>query len=185
MLEKTLESPLDYKEIQSVTPKGGQIWIFIRRTDAEAEVPILWPPDAKSWLTGRHPEAGKDWRWEEKGMTGWDVTMASLTQWTWVWARYGRWWRTGKPCMLQFVGSQRVRHNWVTEQQQVAQPFPTLCSPTDCSPPGVGCHALLQGIFPIQESNLLLMCSALAGRFLTTRATWETLFSYKKENYFN
>ena len=67
--EKTLESPLDCKEIQPVHPKGDQSWIFIGRTDAEAETPILRPPDAKNWLIGKDPDAGKDWRWEEKGMT--------------------------------------------------------------------------------------------------------------------
>ena len=66
VLEKTLESPLDYKEIQPVHPKGNQSWIFIRKTDAEA--PILWPPDAKNWLIGKDPDAGKDWR-QEKGIT--------------------------------------------------------------------------------------------------------------------
>ena len=69
VLEKTLESPLDSKEIQPVHPKGNQSWIFIGRTDAEAETPILWPPDVKSWLTVKDPDAGKDWRWEEKGTT--------------------------------------------------------------------------------------------------------------------
>ena len=68
VLEKTLESPLDCKEIQPVNPKGNQSCIFIGRTNAEAETPILWPPDAKNWLTGKDPEAGKDWR-QEKGMT--------------------------------------------------------------------------------------------------------------------
>ena len=69
VLEKTLESPLDYKEIQPVHPKRDQSWIFIRRTDAEAGTPILWPPDAKNWLIWKDPDAGKDWRQEEKGMT--------------------------------------------------------------------------------------------------------------------
>ena len=69
VLVKTLESPLDYKEIQPVHPKGNQFWIFIWRTDAEAETPILWPPDAKNWLIGKDPDSGKDWRLEEKGMT--------------------------------------------------------------------------------------------------------------------
>ena len=67
--EKILESPLDCKEIQPVHPKGTQPWIFIGRTDAEAETPILWPSDAKNWLNGKGPDAGQDWRWEEKGMT--------------------------------------------------------------------------------------------------------------------
>ena len=69
VLEKTLESPSDCKEIQTVHPKGNQTWIFIGRADVEAETPILWPLDAKNWLIGRDPDAGKDWRWEEKGMT--------------------------------------------------------------------------------------------------------------------
>ena len=69
VLEKTLESPLDCKEIQSVHPKGNQSWIFIGRTDAEAETPILWPPDVKNWLIWKDPDAGKDWRQEEKGTT--------------------------------------------------------------------------------------------------------------------
>ena len=69
VLEKTLESPLDYKDIQPVHPKGDQSWIFIERTDAEAETPILWLPNAKNWLKGKDPDAGKDWRQEEKGMT--------------------------------------------------------------------------------------------------------------------
>ena len=69
VLEKTLESPLDCKDIKPVHPKGNQSWIFIGRTDAETETPILWPPDAKKWLTGKDPDAGKDWRQEEKGTT--------------------------------------------------------------------------------------------------------------------
>ena len=69
VLEKTLESPLDCKEIQPVHPKGNQSWVFIGRTDAEAETPVLWPPHVKSWLTGKNPDAGRDWEQEEKGMT--------------------------------------------------------------------------------------------------------------------
>ena len=69
VLEKTLESPLDNKDIQPAHPKGNQSWIFIGRTDAEAEAPILWPPDAKNWLTGKDPDSKKDWRKEEKGTT--------------------------------------------------------------------------------------------------------------------
>ena len=90
VLEKTLESPLDCKKIKSVNPKGNQSYIFIGRTDAEAEAPILWPPDSKNWLTGKDSDAGKDWRQEEKGMTGWDGWMVSATWWTRVWASSGR-----------------------------------------------------------------------------------------------
>ena len=69
MLEKTLESPLDCKEIQPVHPKGDHSWVFTGRTDAQAETPILWLPHAKSWLIGKDPGAGRDWGQEEKGMT--------------------------------------------------------------------------------------------------------------------
>ena len=69
MLEKTLESPVGCKEIQPVHSNGDQSWVFTGRTDAEAETPILWPPHAKSQLTGKNPDAGRDWGWEEKGMT--------------------------------------------------------------------------------------------------------------------
>ena len=69
VLEKTLESPLDCKEIQPIHPKGDQSWLFIGRTDFEAETPILWPPDVKNWLIWKDPDTGKDWGQEEKGMT--------------------------------------------------------------------------------------------------------------------
>ena len=79
-------------------------------------MPILQPPDAKSWLIGKDPDAGKDWRWEEKGNDrGWDGWMASPTQWTWVSVKPGSWWWTGMPGVLQFMGFQRVKHDWVTE----------------------------------------------------------------------
>ena len=96
-------------------------WIFIGRTDAETEAPIVWPPDAKSWLTGR------PWCWErlkageEGDNRGWDGWMASLTKWIWVWASSRRWWRTGKPGMLQSMGLQRVRHDWAIEQHHYQQ----------------------------------------------------------------
>ena len=118
VLEKTLESPLDYKEIKSVHPKGNQSWIFIGRTDAEDESPILWPPDGKNWLFGKYPDAGKYQRQEEKGDNRrWDGWMASLTLWTWVWVSSRSWWCTGKPGVLQYMGSPRLGHDWTTEQQ--------------------------------------------------------------------
>ena len=100
---------------RSVNPKGNQPWTFIGRTDAETEVPIFQPPDAKSRLLRKDPDAGKDWRQKEKGMTGWDIWMASLTQWTWVSASSRSWWWTGKPGVLQSIGSQRIWHDWATE----------------------------------------------------------------------
>ena len=113
VLEKTLSSPLDCKEIQSVHPKGDQSWVFIARTDAEAETSILWPPHTKTWK--------RLWCWEglraggEGDDRGWDGWMASLTRWTWVWVNSGSWWWTGRPGVLWFMGLQRVRHEWVTE----------------------------------------------------------------------
>ena len=88
--EKTLESPLNSKEIKPVNPKRSKPWIFIGRTDADAEVPIFWPPGAKSWLIEKDPDAGRDWRQKEKEVTedemfGWH----HLTQWTWVLAIFG------------------------------------------------------------------------------------------------
>ena len=79
VLEKTLESPLDSKEIQPVYPKGDQSWVFIGRTDAKAETPLLWPPDAKNWLIWKDPDVGKDWGWEEKGTT--EDEMAGWHHW--------------------------------------------------------------------------------------------------------
>ena len=116
VLEKTLESPLVCKKILPVHPKGDQSWIFIGRTNGEAEVPTLWPPDAKNWFIAKDPDAGKDLRQEEKGTTEDEmVWMASLTQWTWVWASSRNWWRTGKPGVLQSMESKRVRYDWATE----------------------------------------------------------------------
>ena len=113
--EDSWESPLDCKEIQPVHPKGNQSWIFIGRTDVEAETPILWSPDANNCLIW------KDWCWKrlksggEGDDRGWDGWMELPTQWTWVWVSSGSWWWTGKPVVLQFMGSQRVGHelsNW-------------------------------------------------------------------------
>ena len=116
VLEKTLESPMDYKEIQPVHPKGDQSWMFIGRTDAKSETLILWPPHAKSWLIGKDPDAGRDWGQEEKGTTEqWDGWTASPTRWSWVWVNSGSWWWIGWLGVLRFMGSQRVRHDWATE----------------------------------------------------------------------
>ena len=112
VLEKTLESPLNCKEIQPVHSKGDQPWVFIGRNDAKAETPVLWPPHAKSWLIGKDSDARRDWGQEEKGMTGWDGWMASLTWWMWIWVNSGSWWWTERPGVLQFMGSQGIRRDW-------------------------------------------------------------------------
>ena len=115
VLEKTLEGPLDCKEIQPVHPKGNQSWVFIGRTETEATTPVLWLPDVKNWFIWKDPVDGKDWRWEEK----WAIVdeMASPTQWTWVWINSGSWRWTGKPGGLPSMGLQRSDMtewlNWV------------------------------------------------------------------------
>ena len=115
VLKKTLESPLDCKEIQPVHPKGNQSWIFIGRTDAETETSIICPRDVKDRLIGKDPESGKGWRWEEKETTEDEMVRVSLTQWTRVWVNSRSWWWTGKPGVLRFMGLQRVGHDWATE----------------------------------------------------------------------
>ena len=117
VLEKTLESPLDSKEIQPVHPKGDQSWVFIGRTDAEAETPILWPPDAKNQLIGKDPDAGKDWRQKKRGqqrMRSLDSTAdlmdMNLSKPQEIVKDRGAWCAT-------VYGVPKVRHNLVTEQQ--------------------------------------------------------------------
>ena len=114
VLKKTLESPLDGKEIQPVHPKGNQSWLFIGRTDVEAETNTLatWCKDLTHWK--------RPWCWErlkaggEGDNRGWDGWMASLTQWTWIWVNSGSWWWTGRPDVLPSMGSRRVGHDRVT-----------------------------------------------------------------------
>ena len=125
VLVKTLGNSLDSRKktlgnsiLKEINPE--YLLEGMKLNAAEAEVPIHWPPDAQRWLIGKHPA----WCWErlrargERSDRGWDGWMASLAQWTWVWANSGRWWRTGNPGVLQYLGSQRVRHNWATQQQQ-------------------------------------------------------------------
>ena len=176
VLEKTLKSHLNCKEIKPVNPEGNQSWIVTGRTDAEAEAPILWPPDVKSQLR-KDSATGKDWR-QEKGTRWLDGITDSMT---WVWASSGRCWRTGKPGVPQSVGLQRVGHDWATEQQphniycalvekcdryKKGKVLDTQSCPDSLIPHGLqaarllrpwnfpgkntgrGSHSLLQGIFP-------------------------------------
>ena len=132
VLDKTLESPLDWKKIKPVRRKGNQSWIFSGRTDAEAETPILWPPATKSWLIR------KPWCWDrlKAGREGddqrWDGWIASPTWWTWVWASCRSWWWTGKPGVLQSTGSQRVGQDWVTEWNWTERRWLSILSWNSC-----------------------------------------------------
>ena len=128
MLEKTPESPLNCKEIKPAHPKGNQSWIFIGRTDVEAETLMLWATWCEELTHLKRP-----WCWEgllgradsfEKTLMkaggdeddrGWDGWMASQTQWAWVCIGSGSWWLTERPCILQSMGLQRVGHDWATE----------------------------------------------------------------------
>ena len=122
MLEQTLDSPL--QEDQTSHSWRESVWLFIGRTDAEAEALILWPPDAKNWLIGKDSDAGKDW-WEgdDRGWNGW---VASLTQQTWVWASSGRWWRMGSLSCYSPWGhngsdtTERLNWpNWLTDSHSI------------------------------------------------------------------
>ena len=131
VLKKTLVSPLDCKEIQPVHPKGDQSWVFIGKTDAEAETPILWPPDAKSWLIWKDPDAEKDWGQEEKG-----TTEDEMVGWHHQLNGHGFGWtpevgdgQGGLVCCSSW-GSQRVGHDWATELNW------TELSSSQSEPPG-------------------------------------------------
>ena len=115
VLEETLESPLACKEIQPVYPKGNQSWIFIGRTDAEAETPILFHLMRRADSLEKTLMLGKIEGWRRRGWQRMRWLVVSLTWWTWIWASSGSWWWTGKLNVLQSLRSQRVGHDWATE----------------------------------------------------------------------
>ena len=123
---ETLESPLDYKEIQPVHSEGDQPWGFFGRNDANTETPVLWPPHVKSWLIG----------WEGLGARGegddrgWDGWMASPTRGTWVWLSSGRWWWTGRPGVLRFMGSQS--QTWLSDWTELKLIITRACGRALC-----------------------------------------------------
>ena len=118
VLEKTLERPVDWKEIKPFYSKENQPWIFIGRTDEEAEAPILWPCDVKSWLTGNDPDVGKDWGQDEKRETEEEMVWWHHWLYGYKFVQYLREVKDRKPGMLQPMGSQRVGHDWITKQLQ-------------------------------------------------------------------
>ena len=169
VLEKTLESPLDCKEIQPVNPKWNQSWIFIGRTEAEAESLILWLPDAKNWFIGKDPDSGEDWRWEEKGMTedemvGWHHWLDGHEFEQALWVSDGQ---GSMMCCCPWGGKESdttERLNWT--ELDCSLPGSSVYGGkntggkyknTPGKNTGVGCHSLFQEILPIQRSNLCLL----------------------------
>ena len=155
VLEKTLESPLDCKEIQPVHFEGDQPWVFFGRNDAKAETPILWPPHVKNWLTGKDSDIRRDWGQEEKGTT--EDEMAGWHHWLDAHefiVNSGSWWWTGRPGVLRFMGSQRVGHDWATELTELNWQLKWMND-------------------PIKESVILQSFTLL---FLTHKACWMYTF---------
>ena len=185
--EQTLESPMDFKEIKPVNHKGNQFWIFIGRTDAEAETPIFWPPDAKNWLLGKDPDAGKYWRHEEKGttedeMVGWQHRLDGLNL------------RKLQELVMDREAWHALVHgiakswtwlsDWTEWMCSVAQLSPSLCSLMYGSLIGSSVHGNFQARilewlpFPTPKDlpdpgvkPTSLASPALEGRFFTTSAT--------------
>ena len=176
VLEKTLESPLDCKEIQPVHSKGNQSWIFIGRTDAEPEIPILLATWCEQLTHLKRP-----WCWErlnaggEGDDRGWNGWMASPTQWAWVWVNSGSWWQTGRPGMLQSMGSQRVGYNWVTELNLWSWACPLISSWEMCDdskenpgnawkifPKWIYIYTLVQFILNSTRCSFLFFCVLLS-----------------------
>ena len=173
VLEKSLESPLGSKEIKPVIPKGNQSWIFIGRTDAEAETPIVWPPDAKNWLIGKDPNAEKDWRQEEKGttedeMVGWHHRLDGhgFEQAPGVSDRQG-----SLVCCSPW--GCRVRHNWVTELNwrlfincSASWYMTFLCLWKRCWPPSLQIWNPMLQPCPRAPAAILLLKARSWGEFL-------------------
>ena len=172
VLEKTLESPLDSKEIQPVHSKRDQSWVFFGRNDAKAKTPVLWPPHVKSWLIG------KDWCWEGLGAggegdhRGWDGWMVSPTQWTWVWVNSGSWWWTGRPAWCAAIHgvekngpqlSDWTELNWKrlispSYLNEILAGYSNLgCRLFSFITLSMSCHSLLAWSVSIERSALIVM----------------------------
>ena len=185
VLEKTLESPLDCKEIQPVNPKGNQSWKSLEGLMLKSKLQyfghLIWRTDSleKTLMLGKIEAGG------EGDNRGWEVWMASLTWWTWIWVGSGSWWWTGKPGVLQSMGSQRVGHNWVTELNlqvskwvKVVQLCLTFYDPTDYAVHGILQAGMLEwGAFPFSRGSSQprdqTQVSCIAGGFFTSWVTRE------------
>ena len=204
VLEKTLESPLDCKEIQPVHPKGDQSWVLIGKTDAEAETPktlATWCEELTHWK--------RPWCWEGLGAggegdsRGWDGWTVSPTWWTWVWVNSGSWWWTGRPGMLRFMGLQRVRHDWATELTELKEQFPPLAAlasgplghkcwpylPQSLEAQNILLRELSDDLSILVSSHVLLgtykwwclFYTKLTGKSISTPKVWRRNFSLKIE----
>ena len=175
------EDTMDCKEIQPVHPKGNQSWIFIGRTDAKAETPILWPLDVKNWLIGKDPDAGKDWRQEEKG---WQ-RMASPTQWTWVWISSRSWWWTRKPGVLQSWDHKESdtteQLNWteLNRTQNLSSVYSVFCHVSNYSSSQSGVHLSSPQCCPLPAHNRFLhppLCSPCHSDMDPHQGPWLPLY---------
>ena len=202
VLEKTLEKPLDCKEIQPVHPKGNQSWVFIGRTDVEAETPILWPPDEKNWLSGKDPDVGKDWGQEEKGttedeMVGWHHRLHGhelcklrelvIDREAWHAAIHGvtKSWRWLNDCTELITTLMK----WKSEKLkcQLLSHIRLFATPIELYPAGSSVHGILQASVTLWlaipfsmgsfRPRVQTWLSRIAGRFFTTWATREALSS--------
>ena len=200
VLEKTLQSPLDSKEIKPVNPKGNQPWIFIGRIDAEAEVPILCPPNATSWLTGKDPDAREDWGQEEEGVTEdgmagwyhwlnghelsklWEIVKDREAQCATVHGvakshtQFNNWKMTIFLIRERWTSFSLCKH--VKVKVKVTQPSPTLCDPMDYTAHGILQARVLEWVaFPFSrgssQSRDRIQVSCIAGGFFTSWATRE------------
>ena len=184
MLEKTLKSPLNCKEIKTVHPTGNQSWVFIGRTDVEAETPILWPPDAESFEKALM--LGRTQVERRRGHRRWDGWMASLTRWPWVLTGSRCWWWTGKPGVIQSMGSQRLGHDWPSELNLIALHTQFLKSWSKSSPHLTGVKYMhCQGYFmaPFLQrrdiiSLLLFLLSSHNGKRVFKSVIFEASYNW-------
>ena len=179
VLEKTLESPVDCKEIQSVHSKEYQSCVFIGRADVEADTPVLWPPHVKSWLIGKDPDAWRSWGAGGEGDDReWDGLMVSPTRRACVWVNSGSLWLTGRPAVLWFTGSQGVGHDWMTELNWTELNWEGNGNPLQysCQEDPRDSWTLWAAVYGVAQSQTRLKGLSSSSRGLVLPCLWFRLF---------